>query len=146
MAVTEGQFQIVFKDASGTRRDVVYGAVRTEELDRSTDIRQRLFVPFINNKWLEEDDKIDLEIKGDTAGTMDNGSSIFIPVTIVNKKTGVARETYLTGADFGLTTTDVSYGTSFTVVATYTISAQEAVFLGHKTLPNSRIYVALVVS
>src|SRR5574337_23974 len=128
MAVTEGSLQLVFKDASGTRRDVVYGAVRTESLNRSTDIRQRLFVPLINNKWLEEDDKLDIEIKDDTARTMDNGSSIFIPVTIVNKKTGVARETYLTGADFGLTTTDVSYGTSYTVVATYTVNAQEAVF------------------
>ena len=146
MAVTEGMFQLVFKDASGMRRDVVYGPVRTEELDRSTDIRQRLFVPFLNNKWVEEDDKIDMEIKGDTAGTMDSGSGFFIPVTIVNKKTNVARETYLTVSDFGLTATDVDYTTSYTVVATYTVSAQEAVFLGHKTLPNSRIYVTLVVS
>lgn len=124
----------------------MFGPVRTEVLDVSTDIRQQIYVPFVNNRWLEEDDKFSIEIKGDTAGTLDSGSTIRIPVTIVNKKTKVSRETYLTGGDFSLTATDVDYGTSYTTVATYTINAQEALFLGHKTAVNSRVYIALVVS
>ena len=146
MAVTEGNLQITWSDASESRRDVMFGPVRTEVLDVSTDIRQQLYVPFINNRFLTEDSKFTIEIKGDTAGTLDNGSTIRIPVTIVNVNTKVARETYLTGGDFGLTATNVDYGTSYTVVASYTVNAQEAIFLGHKTAVNSRIYIALVVT
>ena len=145
MAVTEGSFRVVFKDASGTRRDVVFGEVRTEVLDISTDPRQQLLVP-VGQQMLDEDDKMDIELKGDTAGTMDAASTIRIPVRIRNKKTGVTRETYLTATSFGLDTTDVSYGTDWTRVATYTVGAQEQLKLGHSTAPNSRIYVALVVA
>lgn len=145
MAVTEGAMRIIFQDASGTRRDVVLEA-RTEVLDISTDPRQQLFVP-AGSLTLEEDDKMQIEFKGDTAGTFDEGSTFRIPVRIQNKRTNVVRETYLTYGDFGLSTTNQAEGTSYTpLTGGYTVNAQERVRLGHATAVNSRIYVALVLS
>lgn len=145
MAVTEGAMRIVFQDASGTRRDVVLEA-RTEALDISTDPRQQIYVP-AGVATLEEDDKLQIEFKGDTAGTFDEGSTFRIPVRIQNKRTGVVRETYLVYGDFGLSTTNQTEGTSWTALTGgYTVNAQERVRLGHSTAVNSRIYVSLVLS
>lgn len=145
MAVTEGAMRTIFQDASGTRRDVVFEA-RTESLDISTDPRQQIYVP-AGEATLEEDDKLQLEFKGDTAGTFDEGSTFRIPVRIQNKRTGVVRETYLVYGDFGLSTTNQNEGTAWTALTGgYTIGAQERLRLGHATAVNSRIYVALVLS
>lgn len=138
----EGSVRIVFQDASGTRRDVVYGEVRTEPLDVSTDPRQQLQVP-AGQATLEEDDKLITEFKGDSATTVDNTSVIRIPVRIQNKKTNVVRETYINGADLGLTATDISILTTFTQFGSYTINAQERLKLGHATQVNSQIYMQL---
>lgn len=145
MAVTEGMARIIFQDASGTRRDVVLEA-RTEILDISTDPRQQVYVP-IGSQILEEDDKLQLEFKGDTAGSFDEGSTFRIPVSIQNKRTGVVRETFLVYGDFGLSTTNQTEGTSYTALTSaYTVNAQERLRLGHATAVNSRIYISLVLS
>jgi hypothetical protein len=145
MAVVEGLMRIIGQDASGMRRDVLFEA-RTEVLDVSTDPRQQIYVP-IHSLVLEEDDKLALEFKGDTAGTFDEGSTFRIPVSIQNKRTGVVRETYLYYGDFGLSTTNQTQGTNWTpTTSAYTINAQERLRLGHATAVNSRIYVALVLS
>ena len=151
MAVTEGAMRIIFQDASGTRRDVVLEA-RTEVLDIATDPRQQLFVP-AGSLTLEEDDRMNLEFKGDTAGTFDEGSTFRIPVRIKNKRTNVVRETYLTYADFGVATLNQNEGLSWTPMAGatagtggYIVNAQESLKLGHATAVNSRIYVALVLT
>jgi hypothetical protein len=138
----EGSVRFIFADASETRRDVVFGEVRTEPLDVSTDPQQQLVVP-AGSATLEEDDKLIVEMKGDSATTVDNTSVIRIPVRIQNKKTQVVRETYLTGADLGLTSTDVSIATSWTKVGSYTINAQERLRLGHGTRANSTLYAQL---
>lgn len=138
----EGSVRMIFADASETRRDVVFGEVRTEPLDVSTDPQQQLVVP-AGAATLEEDDKLIVEMKGDAATTVDNTSVIRIPVRIQNKKTKVVRETYLTGADLGLTATDVAIATSWTKVGSYTVNAQERLRLGHGTRANSTIYAQL---
>ena len=65
-------------------------------------------------------------MSGDAATNGNSTSTIQIPVTIANLKTGVQRETYLNAASFGLTTTNVAIGTGVTTVGTYTVQAQEA--------------------
>lgn len=144
----EGAVRIVFQDASGTRRDVVYGETRTEALRAAavtvtaTDPRVMQQVP-AGQQVLEEDDKLVVEMKGDAATIVDETATIRIPVRIQNKKTGVVRETFLTGADLGLAAANVTINTTFTTVGSYTVNAQERLKLGHATQVNSQILMNL---
>lgn len=152
MAVTEGFLRLYAADASQSRKDIIYGDVRTEQLDIATDPRQMQIVPYTPGAVLKEDDILIISLKGDTAGTLDSGSTVRIPVTIKNMTTGIMRSAFLSLVDFtdmagaAVSATDISYGTSFTDVLKYTVKAQERLILGHKFAENSRIYVALVVT
>ncbi len=145
----EGAVRVVFQDASGTRRDVVYGETRTEALraaaagTTATDPRVMQQVP-AGQAVLEEDDKLVIEMKGDAATIVDETAVIRIPVRIQNKKTNVVRETFITGADLGLSATNVTINTTFTTVGSYTINAQERLKLGHATQVNSQILMNLM--
>ena len=145
----EGAVRIVFQDASGTRRDVVYGETRTEPLrgaaagSLSADPRLLPQVP-AGQAALEEDDKLVVEMKGDAATAVNYTSTVRIPVRIQNKKTKVVRETYLTGGDLGLVAGDVTVNTTFTTIGSYTINAQESLKLGHATQVNSQIGMAFL--
>ena len=145
----EGSVRLVFQDASGTRRDVVYGEVRTEPLRAAaagtlaTDPRVMQQVP-AGQATLEEDDKLIVEIKTDSASNVNNTSTIRIPVRIQNKKTNVVRETFLTGADIGLVAGNTVTNTTFTLMGSYTINAQERLKLGHATQANSQILMLLL--
>lgn len=145
----EGAVRIVFQDASGTRRDVVFGEVRTEPLraaaagTTATDPRVMMQVP-AGAATLEEDDKLVVEMKGDAATIVDETAVVRIPVRIQNKKTQVTRETFLTGADIGLVATNVAVLTTFTLIGSYTINAQERLRLGHATQVNSQILMNLM--
>jgi hypothetical protein len=140
-----GSIRIVMADASGTRRDVVFGGVRTELLALgATDPRQSLYVP-AGGSTIEEDDVLTMDILGDAATAFDSVSVIRVPVRIQNKKTGVTRETYLVSTDGGMTTTNDTtpvVGT-WTQFWKYTVNAQERLRLGHTNAVNSRIYMAL---
>lgn len=152
MAVTEGFLRLYAADASQSRKDIIYGDVRTEQLDISTDPRQLQIVPYTPGAVLKEDDLLIVSLKGDTAGTFDSGSTVRIPVTVKNMTTGIVRAAFLSLTDFtdmegnAPSGTDESYGTAFTDVLKYTVKAQERLILGHKFAENSRIYVALVVA
>lgn len=143
----EGQVRIIYADANEHTRDVIFGPVRTEPLDVSTDPQQQQVIdPIEVSNWpngLDEDDKLIVEMKGDSATTVDNTSTIRIPVRVRNKRTGQVRDTEITGADLGLTATDVAIGTSWTKVGSYSIGAQEQLKLGKRTRANSTIYAAL---
>ncbi len=149
-ATAEGSVRIIFQDASGTRRDVVYGETRTEALRAAaastvaTDPRVMQNVAFGGRVPLGQDDQLVVEMKGDSATVVDSGATIRIPVTVQNIKTGVIRETFLTGSDLGLTATDVTINTTWTVVGSYTINAQERLTLGHRNQANSQILMCLV--
>lgn len=140
-----GSIRIVASDASGTRRDVIYGGTRTELLALgAADPRLSQYVP-ARNETLEEDDVLTMDILGDAATAFDSVSVFRIPVRIQNKKTGVTRETFLTSTDGGMTTTNdttpvVGVWTQFWK---YTVNAQERLRLGHTNAVNSRIYMAL---
>jgi hypothetical protein len=140
-----GSIRIVASDASGTRRDVIYGGTRTELLALgAADPRLSQYVP-ARNETLEEDDVLTMDILGDAATAFDSVSVFRIPVRIQNKKTGVTRETFLISTDGGMTTTNdttpvVGVWTQFWK---YTVNAQERLRLGHTNAVNSRIYMAL---
>ena len=56
-AAGAGNLQITYSDASGTRRDVVLGPVRTEIIALgSTDPRQRYYVGYQGGQPLREND------------------------------------------------------------------------------------------
>lgn len=140
-----GSIRIVASDASGTRRDVIYGGVRTELLALgAADPRLSQYVP-ARNETLEEDDVLTMDILADAATAFDSVSVFRIPVRIQNKKTGVTRETFLISTDGGMTTTNDTtpvVGT-WTQFWKYTVNAQERLRLGHTNAVNSRIYMAL---
>jgi len=140
-----GSIRIVASDASGTRRDVIYGGTRTELLALgAADPRLSQYVP-ARNETLEEDDTLTMDILADAATAFDSVSVFRIPVRIQNKKTGVTRETFLTSTDGGMTTTNDTtpvVGT-WTQFWKYTVNAQERLRLGHTNAVNSRIYMAL---
>ena len=143
-STSAGSVQLIYSDASGTRRDVVYGPMRTEKLAVATDPRQQLIVPYLSGSPLRENDKFVFSVMTDSASSVNNTSTILIPVTIKNLKTGIERETYLNAANFGLTATDVNtLATGYSDVGVYTVNAQEALKLGHKTSANSVVYIQL---
>lgn len=140
-----GSIRIVASDASGTRRDVIYGGIRTELLALgATDPRLSQYVP-ARGETLEEDDVLTMDILADAATAFDSASVFRIPVRIQNKKTGVTRETILTSTDGGMTTTNDTTPVvgAWTQFWKYTINAQERLRLGHTNAVNSRIYMAL---
>jgi hypothetical protein len=142
-----GSIRLIMQDASGTRRDVVYGGARTELLALgATDPRLSQYVP-AGSATVEEDDYVTIELLGDTAAVaVDEGAVYRIPVRIQNKKTKVVRETFLTAADFGLVSgvTNISSVLSTWVqIGKYTINAQESLRLGHTNAVNSRIYMLI---
>jgi hypothetical protein len=140
-----GSIRIVASDASGTRRDVIYGGVRTELLALgAADPRLSQYVP-ARNETLEEDDVLTMDILADAATAFDSVSVFRIPVRIQNKKTGVTRETFLTSTDGGMTTTNDTTPVVgvYTQFWKYTVNAQERLRLGHTNAVNSRIYMAL---
>jgi hypothetical protein len=152
MAVTEGNLRLYASDASMSRKDLIYGDVRTEQLDISTDPRQMQVVPYTVQAVVKEDDVIIVALKGDTAGNFDSASTLRVPVTIKNMTTGITRSAFLSLPDFtdmagaAPSATNIEYGTNYTDVLKYTVKAQERLILGHKFAENSRIYVALVVA
>lgn len=142
----EGALRLVFSDASETNKRVI-GEWATEQLDISTDPRQQIIMPK-SKDMLEEDDKLIVEVSLLAASTIDYTATeaftkMRIPVTIRNKRTGTVFERILRHPDF--TSADITIGAAntWTVIGTYTVSAQEQVKIGHNIAENSRIYVVL---
>jgi hypothetical protein len=133
-------------NAQESQHRTVLGPVRSETLALgSTATRDRFFVNYQGEKvrGAAEDDIIIVEMKADAQGSVDSGSTILIPVTVKNTSTGEEIETYLTGADLGLSSTDVVIGTTWTAIGHYDVPAQTAVKIGHKSALNSYAYVSL---
>lgn len=133
-------------DASETNKRVV-GEWATEQLDISTDPRQQIIMPK-SKDMLEEDDKLILEVSLLAASNVDYSAveaftKMRIPVTIRNKRTGTVLERTLRHPDFASADVTVPSANVWTVIGTYTVSAQEQVKIGWNIAENSRIYVLL---
>lgn len=142
----EGSFRMVMSDASETNKRVV-GEWATEQLDISTDPRQQIIMPK-SKDMLEEDDKLILEVSLLAASNVDYTATetftkMRIPVTIRNKRTGTVLERTLRHPDFASADVTVSSANVWTVIGTYTVSAQEQVKIGWNIAENSRIYVLM---
>lgn len=142
----EGKIRIIYADLNEGTRDKVFES-RTEPLDVSTDPRQMRQVGKVEKpNWpngIDEDDQLILEMKGDSATTVDNTSVIRIPIRRKNKRTGQVEDDELTGSDFGLTASDVAIGTGWTKVGAYSVAAQEQVKVGKQNYDNSQIYMQM---
>ena len=147
VATDDGSLRVVFSDASETNKRVIQ-EYATEQLRVSTDPRQQQIVPK-SVDFLQEDDKIILEASLMAASSIDYDAAeantkIRIPVTIRNKRTGNIYERILRHPDFASGDVTISAANTWTVVGTYTVSAQEEVKLGWNIAENSRIYATLV--
>lgn len=139
-ASDEGDVRIIFADADeGNRRKVWEGP--TEKLDVATDPRQQLIVPF-SGQTLHQDDLLIVEVKVGTASTADYGlSTVQIPITRLNKSTKQETPTFLRDSD--IRSADVTLTASTWVeLGRYTVSAQEAIKLGHRIPDNSTMYMS----
>ena len=146
-ATDEGSLRVVFSDASETNKRVIQ-EYATEQLKVSTDPRQQQIVAKSRDS-LMEDDKLILEVNLLAASTIDYDAAeantkVRIPVTIRNKRTGNVFERILRHPDFASGDITVSAANTWTVMGTYTVSAQEEVKLGWNIAENSRIYATLV--
>lgn len=145
-AAGEGKIRIIYADKAESIKEKVWEG-RTEPLDVSTDPQQQVQTGKIEAKnfpdGLHQDDQIIVEMKGDSATTVDNTSTIRIPIRRRNLRTGQVFDDELTGADLGLSATDVSIATTWTKVGAYSVSAQEAIKLGKQDQRNSQMYMSM---
>lgn len=143
-----GSVRIRMTNAQESEHRTVFGPVRSGTLALGATVtRDRFFTNYqgVRVKGAAEDDKIVLEYKADTATYADNGSDLNIPVTIKNINTNEETETFLTAADFGLTTTDVALAAgAWSIVGTKTVDAQSVIKIGHKTGMNSYTYCSFL--
>ena len=145
----EGEVRITFTDASEGNKQFVTEA-STERLRCRVaaaavvaDARKYLILPK-SKAMLEEDDKMLIEFKPGTLTEVDYGASVIeIPVTIKNKRTGAVYERTLRHADFATGDVTSIAADKWTIIGTYTVSAQEQVKLGWNIAENSRIYIKL---
>lgn len=141
-ASDEGDVRIIFADASSSNRRKVFEAP-TERLDLSALQSEQIIVP-LSKENLHQDDVLIVEVKVGTASTADYGlSKIQIPITKLNKSTGIETPTYLRDSD--LRSADVTLSANaWVTLGTYTVSAQEAVKLGQRIPDNSRVYMEFI--
>ena len=139
-ASDEGDVRIIFSDASQLNRRVVFQAP-TERLDGSALQSEQIIVP-LSGETVHQDDLIIVEVKVGTASTADYGlSTVQIPITKLNKSTKQETPTYLRDSDIRAADVTLTAST-WVVLGTYTVSAQEAVKLGQRIPDNSRAYIS----
>lgn len=145
----EGEVRITFTDASeGNKQFVMEGSterLRCRVAAGAVEADARKYLVMAKSKAaLEEDDKILLEFKPVTATEVDYGLTIIeIPVTIRNKRTGAVYERTLRHGDFATGDVTSIAANKWTIIGTYTVSAQEQVKLGWNIAENSRVYIKL---
>ena len=160
MGVTEGTIYLEIHD-SFSQNITPITQLSTIEADLSTDITKQKVMAFYKNvPSAKQDDLIVISLKGITAGTADEGSSIRIPIMRKNTATGiwtpdvlehVATATYANektwqGFDGQDINVNVSYGVAKTPVWKYVVKAQEEIVIGQPIAENSKAYVALVLT
>ncbi len=145
----EGEIRITYTDASEANKAFVMEA-STERLrcrhatgSVEADARKYLVLPK-SQASLEEDDKILIEFKPILATLIDVVNTVLeLPVTIRNKRTGTVHERTLRWGDFQTADVTGIAANKWTIVGTYTVSAQEQVKIGWNIAQNSRILMQL---
>jgi len=160
MAVTEGTIYIEYHDAQSSNPRTML-ELSTVEADLSTDITKQKVIPYFKDvPSLKQDDILVVALKGVTAGTADEGSTIRIPIMRKNTATGVwtpgvleqvatgtsANQKVFYGFDGQDISVNIAYGVAKTPVWKYTVKAQEEIVLGQPVAENSKAYIALVLT
>ncbi len=160
MAVTEGTIYLEYHDAQSQNPDTKV-EMSTVEADLSTDITKQKPIPYFRqDPSLKQDDLLVISLKGITAGTADEGSTIRIPVMRKNTATGrwypailehvatatSANEKVWYGYDGQDINVNVTYGIAKTPVWKYTVKAQEEIILGQPDAFSSKAYISLVLT
>lgn len=151
MAVTEGKIYLEYHDSQSQNPRTLF-TLDTVEADLSTDITKQKVMPFFRDvPSLKQDDLFVVALKGNTAGTADEGSTVRIPIMRKNTATGIWTPDTLSmndliGFDGQANTVNIAYGTAKTPVWKYVVKAQEEIVLGQAIAENSKAYVALVLT
>lgn len=138
----EGDFRLRFSDAAGSSLDKVL-EIPSEVADNSL-LRSEQYRVDMSEVVFKQDDKIEIYYRAAiTATTADYGlSTLKIPITRKNLRSGKKTPTYLRDGDFR--SADVTLPVAWTLLGTYTVGAQEELKIGHENPYNSTIYMALV--
>jgi len=149
-ATDNGRIRILFGDASGTRKDVIFEAPTELLVLGAADPRLAIIVP-MSQGHLSEDDKLIIEGNFLAASSIDyaaaeTNTKMRVPVTIKNKKTGVKNPRMLRHPDFASADVTITAASTWYTLGEYTVSAQEELKLGYEIAENSRIYMTLVES
>ncbi len=133
----------------------------TVEADLSTDFTKQKVVPYFKDvPSLKQDDMLVISLKGITAGTADEGSTIRLPIMRKNTATGIwtadvlehtatatyANEKTFQGFDGQDINVNIAYGVAWTSVWKYVVKAQEEIVLGQPIAENSKAYISLVLT
>lgn len=145
----EGEVRITYTDASEANKSFVMEAsterLRCRTAAGTVEADARKYLVLAKSKaLLEEDDKILLEFKPTVATEVDYGeTTIELPVTIRNKRTGTIHERTLRHSDFATADVTNIAANKWTIIGTYTVSAQEQVKIGWNIAQNSRVLMQL---
>jgi hypothetical protein len=143
VATDAGKLRIVKTDASETVRQVLFEA-HSSRLNVGTDPRTQIILP-MSAASAREDDKILIEYFTGTASIAGTGDCTYvIPMRKRNVRTGNVADSVLTVSDVDLGADVTIPANRWTVIAAYTVNAQEEVKLGQSIAENSRIYIDLV--
>jgi len=143
VAADPGVLRIVKTDASETVRQVLFEA-HSSRLNVGTDPRTQIIMP-MSVATCREDDKILIEYNASVTTIAGTGDCTYIiPIRKRNVRTGNTADSVLTRTDVDLGADVAVVAGKWTVIASYTVSAQEEVRLGQTIAENSRVYIDLV--
>ena len=144
VATDDGDIRIVKTDASETVRQVLFETGSEIAVLGGSDPRLSPIVP-MSQATFREDDKLLIEYKTGTASQITGANcSIRIPIRRRNVRTGNVAESFLRSSDVSAAGVTAIAASSWVMIGSYTIPAQEEVKVGQSIAENSRFYADLV--
>jgi hypothetical protein len=148
-AITLASVYVYYEDKFATNPRLIVGPLSSDMLKLSTDITKQEVQPYaVDIPSLKENDTLVVAVKGNAAGSVDEGSTIRIPITRKVGPNGIWQPGWiemrdLTGYDGQANTVNVAFLTSISRVWKYTVSAQEEIIFGRRIAENSKMYADL---
>lgn len=138
-------WRLLYKDPRGSVIPPIFECDNSVSANNSTDITKQLIMPFVNRPIFKAKDYLAIAVKARAAtadGLQMTKSTVQLPVTIRNIRTGVISRTYLNANDF---TEYVSFVSTiqdqWVDWAYYQIPDGTELKVGHRYAFNSRVYV-----
>lgn len=140
--------KLVYKSAAGSMFPPIFES-RSGIMDlQKSDLTKMPICPYVNRPVFKPKDYLVLRLKPDGADTIVlTSSTVYIPVTFRDVRTGAVYERYLTGTDFSENdggTDGIAYAAAQEMdFAYYQVPDGVEMKLGHRIAQNSRICIAM---